>query len=168
MCMQHRALLRNKNTLTHSKAGETAYPCTHVHNLAAVIFSSGVVFVFFRARFQNDKLPCSCVYMLLYNDRSMSKQHSKDRLCGEATIIRMHTRTHTTQLQGPQGHFSSDRSHCKEAAARTSCQSPPTHIIVSQHKSFTLHMLTGRHLGLEEKKTKCKLHNYNLCKNMFI
>lgn len=50
--------------------------------------------------------------------------------------------THITQLQDPQGHLSSDRSHSKEAAARTTCQSPPTHVIASQYKSFTLHMLT--------------------------
>lgn len=71
------------------------------------------------------------------------------------------THTHITQLQGPQGHLSSDRSHRKEAAARTMCQSPPTHAIVSQYKSFTLHMLTERHLGLEDRTTKCQLSLYN-------
>lgn len=70
----------------------------------------------------------------------------------------MRTDTYTyTQLQGPQGHLRSDRSHCKEAAVRTMCQSPPTHIIVSQNKSFTLHMLTARHFGLKERRTKCLL-----------
>lgn len=63
---------------------------------------------------------------------------------------RAHTHAHKTQPQGPQGCLSSDRSHCKEAAARTTCLSPPTHRIVPQYESFTPHTLTERRSGLED------------------
>lgn len=79
-----------------------------------------------------------------------------------------YTHTHRTQLLGPQGHFTSDRSHCKEAAACTTCQCIPTHIIVSQYKSFMLHMLRGRYLGIEENKLKCQSTCIiNMCAEMY-
>lgn len=83
--------------------------------------------------------------------------------------LQLYTHTHIAQLQGPQGHLSSDGSHCKEAAAHTS-QSPSTHIIVSQYKSFTLHTLTERHLGLEDRQIKRQLSLYKeyLCSNVIL
>lgn len=72
---------------------------------------------------------------------------------------------HIMQLRGPQGHLSSDRSHCKEAAARTTCQGPPTHIVPLEYKSITVHRLTARHLGLKKSTITCvlSLYNYSLC-----
>lgn len=68
------------------------HTATHKSTQQRVHLGAGVFF-FSEARLRNDKLQRSRVDMLRYNDRSVSKQHSEDRLYGEAAIIRTHTHT---------------------------------------------------------------------------